>query len=731
MVTLVNRAKMTTATTGTGTITLGSAIDGFQSFAAAGVSNGQTVRYTIEDGSNWEIGTGVYTASGTTLTRVVSESSNAGSAISLTGNATVFVTATNLDFIEKPVGTVTGNATLDLSTGTVFEYTPTTVSSTFVFSNPPASGTAQEFTLKLTGADIQEVPDFTNINLVTASGLTTPYFRKAGAGVFLYDVRGFCFGDNGNKFYLLLTQEIYEYDLSVPYDLRTQSASVNSKDVSGQNSQMYGIAISSDGTRMFTQGGNNIYEYQLSTAFDLSTASFWDATAVPLNISSRDIKFKPDGTRLYVADSFRDYIRELSLSIAWDASTLSDTTNSIDVSGQEANITNFTFNSDGTKVFTVGLDANRPIYQYSLSTAYDTSTSSYDNKSYNIGVNVTSYYLSNPAGLQMNATDDGFYALHNNPDNVGFFGLTTANDITTVDFPLDRFDGPTNIFGFFFKPDGTKVYVLDSNDAIKDYSLSTAWKLSTATAIGNSMTTSDSVPSDLFISPDGTKIFIAGDGFNRIERYTMSTPWDLSTVGSMDQSLSAGDASPRGVCLSSDGTKLYILGASTKTFREHTLGTAWDLTTASGATTTLGSGQFCRGLVINSDGTQLVTIQQNTGIIETLNMSTPYSVTSGTVVTADQQVSGYNFRTSSIQGPYALDIKPDFSEIYVGSYTDVYRMTSAGPSQTATFTYPASVQWPNGSTPTSPANGQTDLLEFVTVDGGTTYLGYQKGDNLS
>jgi len=113
MVKLVNRAKMSTASTGTGSpITLGSAESGYQSFADAGVADGETVRYVIEDGTAWEIGTGTYTASGTTLSRTVTESSNSDAAINLSGSAVVFATAAAADVMNttNPVitaGTIT------------------------------------------------------------------------------------------------------------------------------------------------------------------------------------------------------------------------------------------------------------------------------------------------------------------------------------------------------------------------------------------------------------------------------------------------------------------------------------------------------------------------------------------------------------------------------------------------------------------------------------------------
>lgn len=100
MAKLYNLAGMTTTTTGTGTITLVLAMNGHLTFAQAGVSDGDTVTYAIKDGSDSEMGRGVYTSSGTTLTRTVLKSTNSNAAISLSGTAEVYITAAAEDFSD-------------------------------------------------------------------------------------------------------------------------------------------------------------------------------------------------------------------------------------------------------------------------------------------------------------------------------------------------------------------------------------------------------------------------------------------------------------------------------------------------------------------------------------------------------------------------------------------------------------------------------------------------------
>ena len=177
-----NLARMTTATTGTGTITLGSAATGFLSFAGAGASNGDTVTYGIEDGANREVGIGVYTASGTTLTRTtILSSTNSGAAISLSGSAQVFSTIAASDL--KPwywspplassfpslVGTVNLTLTDDPDVGLIIN------------GGTPVSGNVTRAALKSCPA---AGTDFTAIARISQGMVTQSYM---GIGLVLYE----------------------------------------------------------------------------------------------------------------------------------------------------------------------------------------------------------------------------------------------------------------------------------------------------------------------------------------------------------------------------------------------------------------------------------------------------------------------------------------------------------------------------------------------------------------
>lgn len=107
---LHDMAEMTvTGTPGTGTITLGSAVSGYLTFAASGVIDGELISYSIRDGANWEVGRGTYTASGTTLTRGSIYSSNSNSAISATSAAVVWVAHLAEDHGDVEAVTLTSN----------------------------------------------------------------------------------------------------------------------------------------------------------------------------------------------------------------------------------------------------------------------------------------------------------------------------------------------------------------------------------------------------------------------------------------------------------------------------------------------------------------------------------------------------------------------------------------------------------------------------------------------
>jgi hypothetical protein len=141
---LKDRVQETTTTTGTGTLTLGGAVTGYQSFSAIG--NANTTYYAIyaNGGSEWEVGIGTYTASGTTLSRTtVLSSSNSGSLVS-------FSAGTKNVWCDYPAAkAVYYDLNGNITTNSLFEG----------FSNVAATGTTTVLT-------VTSVPNY----VVTGSG---------------------------------------------------------------------------------------------------------------------------------------------------------------------------------------------------------------------------------------------------------------------------------------------------------------------------------------------------------------------------------------------------------------------------------------------------------------------------------------------------------------------------------------------------------------------------------
>jgi hypothetical protein len=123
-----DRVQETSTTTGTGTFTLAGAVSGYQSFSTIG--NGNTTYYAIVGGTEWEVGLGTYTLSGTTLSRDTVLASSTGSKVSFSaGTKNVFVTypagkslyldaSGNVIALGTPASATLTNATgLPISTG--------------------------------------------------------------------------------------------------------------------------------------------------------------------------------------------------------------------------------------------------------------------------------------------------------------------------------------------------------------------------------------------------------------------------------------------------------------------------------------------------------------------------------------------------------------------------------------------------------------------------------------
>ena len=352
-----------------------------------------------------------------------------------------------------------------------------------------------------------------------------------------------------------------------------------------------------------------------SVGYNLAGASY-DSVSFNGVVSTRDCVFKPDGTKMFAVSSNDDLMHEYDLSTAWDVSTATQNVSSdLDVSTQGAtSLFSLAFKSDGTKCYACD-NGTSSIYQYTLSTAWDLSTASFD------------------SSLSVNS--NGRYP-----------------------------------HGFVLKTDGTSFYVLGTNvGSVYQYDMSTAYDISTASYASKSLTLTTAYE-DIEISSDGTTLYaLLSGGVDTVNQYTLSTAWDISTATDDSISFYIGgqELAPHGVTVVNNGKSMYITGTSTIYQYSTALSTAqldlstgsvFDYTPTSDVQVTL-SNPAASGTV--SGATLLLTGAEGTGVASTFSTtlytgnSGTQTITNGLDLSTDGGLVWLKCRNQGSQGHFLMD----------------------------------------------------------------------------
>ena len=221
------------------------------------------------------------------------------------------------------------------------------------------------------------------------------------------------------------------------------------------------------------------------------------------------------------------------------------------------------------------------------------------------------------------------------------------------------------IRGVFFNPEGTKIYHLaNTTDTIKESTLSTAWDISTHGSTDASLTTDathNANPGGLFINEAGTELYTVDLSADVVAQYSMTTAWDLSTASyTRKLDISSNVTTPTGVAFSKGGDVMIVSDSFTEKIDKYTLSTAWDISTASYDSESSATGSGPQGVFLKPDGTKVFIVYSSS--VEQYDLSTPFVIT-GVGSTSDSSLDTSSQTTSG----YDCFISPDGAHLYTSS----------------------------------------------------------------
>jgi hypothetical protein len=252
----------------------------------------------------------------------------------------------------------------------------------------------------------------------------------------------------------------------------------------------------------------------------------------------------------------------------------------VSVPSQDSVPNGITFNNSGTKMYEVG-DGSNYIYQYALSSAFDLSTASYDSVFFSVGSQA-----SNPSEIIFNDAGSKLYVIDNNTTSIYQYSLSTAFDLSTASYDSVAFSFSAQdsvSISAAFSNDGTKLFMLGrTNDSLYQYSLSTPFDIATLSydSVSLSVSSQNTSPWGMAFNNDGGFLYVVGDSGSFVYQYSLSTAFNLSTAtyDSVSFDFSGQDASPRTIRFNDNGTKMYMVGVSSDTIYQYSSATPATIT---------------------------------------------------------------------------------------------------------------------------------------------------------
>lgn len=532
-----DRVKMNLTTTGTGTVTFGSVVSGFQSLADASVVNADVVKYTIESGTNYEVGTGTIGLTGSTYTMARSPSSSSesdNSAISVNTGAVCFLTMLAEDVVQtlsdlSDVSSTVPNADQVLSYNSSTNlWTPSTpsggIASVSSYATLPSSPNEKDM-VWVTSEKQLYIYDGTEWDRFYTDTNATPDWTTEPPSIAVNLAI-----DGTATVQTVVASDPEGFPIEYSYDTNPSN---QAQATISQNNNAFTITPSTNTANegSFTlryRASDGIHATSRSTVYNLAfytnpdIANMTYDTGKDFSISSQDsdpqgMWMNPAGTKLFVVGATSDKVYEYDLSTADDVSTASYNNVSLSISSQEPTPTGMCFSPDGYNMYIVGRSSDQ-VHQYSLTTAYDLSTASYANKEFSVASQETS-----PAEVRFSNDGTRMFVVGYGVDYVNQYDLSTAHDVSTASYNNVRFSinlQEISPYGLYFNNNGTKMYATGgSSDDVFEYDLTTAFDVSTASYNNVKFNGPNYNPRAIFVNSDGTKFYIIGNN-NPIRRYT-------------------------------------------------------------------------------------------------------------------------------------------------------------------------------------------------------------------